>query len=205
MRMNVGDTATVGGYLFRFDGVSQVTGPNYVAARGEVSVSKNGEPLRTMYPEKRNYVSSGQTMTEADIATGFTRDLYVSLGEPVSGGAWSVSIFYKPFVDWIWGGAALWRLAACSPSATGATGAARANVAAREGRRGQVKATAPALASATTKNHDESLCPVLFLALAVFLFIGLTRDPRGSSPLPTNAPASLLKWEPHEFNQRDER
>ncbi|HJU54969.1 MAG TPA: heme lyase CcmF/NrfE family subunit, partial [Pyrinomonadaceae bacterium] len=80
VRMNVGDTATVGGYVFRFDGVRQVTGPNYVAARGEVSVTKNGAELRTMYPEKRNYVASGQAMTEADIATGLTRDLYVSLG-----------------------------------------------------------------------------------------------------------------------------
>lgn len=152
VRMSAGDTATVGGYVFRFDGVRQVTGPNYVAARGEVSVSKNGEPLRTMYPEKRNYVSSGQTMTEADIATGFTRDLYVSLGEPVSGGAWSVSIFYKPFVDWIWGGAALMALGGVL-----AVSDRRYRVAARERRRAakvggdEVKATAPALARATTE------------------------------------------------------
>ncbi len=155
VRMNVGDTATVGGYVFRFDGVRQVTGPNYVAARGEVSVSKNGEPLRTMYPEKRNYVSSEQTMTEADIATGFTRDLYVSLGESVSGGAWSVSIFYKPFVDWIWGGAALMALGGVL-----AVSDRRYRVAARERRReakaetttDEAKAApAPALARATTE------------------------------------------------------
>ena len=110
VRMNVGDTATVGGYVFRFKDVKQVSGPNYNAARAEVEVSRNGEALRAMFPEKRNYISSGQSMTEADIATGVFRDLYVSLGEPVSGGAWSVSIFYKPFVDWIWGGAALMAL-----------------------------------------------------------------------------------------------
>jgi cytochrome c-type biogenesis protein CcmF len=46
-------------------------------------------------------------MTEAAIDTGFTRDLYVSLGEPVGEGAWVVRIYYKPFVDWIWGGAFL--------------------------------------------------------------------------------------------------
>ena len=155
VRMNVGDTATVGGYVFRFDGVRQVTGPNYVAARGEVSVSRNGEPLRTMYPEKRNYVSSEQTMTEADIATGLTRDLYVSLGESVSGGAWSVSIFYKPFVDWIWGGAALMALGGVL-----AVSDRRYRVAARERRRaGRAETTtdeakaapAPALARATTE------------------------------------------------------
>jgi cytochrome c-type biogenesis protein CcmF len=110
VRMNVGDTATVGGYVFRFNGVKQVAGPNYNASRGEVEVSRNGSMLRAMFPEKRVYSASRQTMTEADIATGLTRDLYISLGEPVSGGAWSVTILYKPFVDWIWGGAALMAL-----------------------------------------------------------------------------------------------
>jgi cytochrome c-type biogenesis protein CcmF len=110
VRMNVGDTATVGGYVFRFNGVENITGPNYQAKRAEIEVSRNGQVLRTMTPEKRRYTATQQAMTEADIATGFTRDLYVSLGESVSNGAWSVSIFYKPFVDWIWGGAALMAL-----------------------------------------------------------------------------------------------
>ena len=54
----------------------------------------------------RNFIAinNPNTMTEAAINTGFTRDLYVSLGEPVSNGAWSVRVYYKPFVDWIWGG-----------------------------------------------------------------------------------------------------
>jgi cytochrome c-type biogenesis protein CcmF len=49
-------------------------------------------------------------MTETAIDTGLFRDLYISLGEPVSGGAWSVRVYYKPFVDWIWGGALLMAL-----------------------------------------------------------------------------------------------
>ena len=60
-----------------------------------------------LYPEKRTYAASGQTMTEAEIDTGLTRDLYVSLGEPVGDGAWGVRIYHKPFVDWIWGGCLL--------------------------------------------------------------------------------------------------
>ena len=43
-------------------------------------------------------------MTEAAIDTGFTRVLYVSLGEASEGTAWIVRVYYKPFVDWIWGG-----------------------------------------------------------------------------------------------------
>ena len=49
-------------------------------------------------------------MTEADIDTGFTRDLYASLGEPVGGDAWGVRVYHKPFVDWIWGGCFLMAL-----------------------------------------------------------------------------------------------
>jgi cytochrome c-type biogenesis protein CcmF len=154
VRMNVGDTATVGGHVFRFNGVRQVMGPNYRAARGEIEVSKNGAALRTMYPEKRNYASSEQAMTEADIDTGLFRDLYVSLGEPVSGNAWSVSIFYKPFVDWIWGGAVLMALGGVL-----AVSDKRYRVEARERRRAAKESaaqtdeakTVPVLARATTE------------------------------------------------------
>jgi cytochrome c-type biogenesis protein CcmF len=70
-----------------------------------VAVLHNGKMLRTLYPEKRFYTVQQMPMTEAAIDTGVTRDLYVSLGEPVEGGAWVVRVYHKPFVDWIWGGA----------------------------------------------------------------------------------------------------
>jgi cytochrome c-type biogenesis protein CcmF len=104
VRMNVGETATVGGYTFRFDGTEQYRGPNYIAARGTIHVSQNGRDVTVMYPEKRRYFVQNQTMTEAAISPGLLRDLYVSLGEPLENGAWSVRLYHKPFVDWIWGG-----------------------------------------------------------------------------------------------------
>jgi len=107
VKMDVGDTVTAGNYEFKFNGVTQISGPNYVAGRAEIIVSRNGAETQRMYPEKRNYSASGNVMTESSIDTGLFRDLYVSLGEPISGGAWSVRIYYKPFVDWIWGGAVL--------------------------------------------------------------------------------------------------
>jgi cytochrome c-type biogenesis protein CcmF len=79
--------------------------------QGEFEVRPvGGGTARTMLPEKRIYNASGMTMTEADIDTGFLRDLYVSLGEPVENGAWGVRVYYKPFVDWIWGGCFLMAL-----------------------------------------------------------------------------------------------
>jgi cytochrome c-type biogenesis protein CcmF len=107
VRMDIGDTVNAGGYTFRFNGVSRVAGPNYEAARAEIEVSKNGNVVNRMYPEKRSYSASGNVMTETAIDSGVFRDLYISLGEPVSGGAWSVRVYYKPFVSWIWGGAIL--------------------------------------------------------------------------------------------------
>jgi cytochrome c-type biogenesis protein CcmF len=104
LRMNVGETATIGGYTFRFDGTQEVKGPNYVAARGTFHVSQDGREVTVMYPEKRRYFVQNQTMTEAAISPGFVRDLYVSLGEQLEGGAWSVRLYHKPFIDWIWGG-----------------------------------------------------------------------------------------------------
>ena len=105
VRMQVGDTVDVGGYTFRLDKLAEVQGPNYEATRGSIAVLKNGKMLRSLYPEKRFYRVQQMPMTEAAIDTGVARDLYVSLGEPVEGGAWVVRVYHKPFVDWIWGGA----------------------------------------------------------------------------------------------------
>ncbi len=110
VRMEPGSTVSAGGYDFRFIRVTNAVGPNYTAARAEILVSRNGKEIERMYPEKRNYTASGNVMTETAIDSGLFRDLYVSLGEPVAGGAWSVRVYYKPFVGWIWGGAVLMAL-----------------------------------------------------------------------------------------------
>jgi cytochrome c-type biogenesis protein CcmF len=105
VRMDVGDTVDAGGYVFRFEGVSDQPGPNYTASEGRVSVLKDGKLVTELHPEKRVYNASGMPMTEASIQTGIFRDLYVSLGEPIPGtNAWAVRVYIKPFVDWIWAG-----------------------------------------------------------------------------------------------------
>jgi cytochrome c-type biogenesis protein CcmF len=110
VRMRVGDTVEAGGYRFRLDGLKSVQGPNYQATRGTVSVTRGERQVTTMHPEKRFYPVQRMPMTEAAIDPGLTRDLYVSLGEPLPDGAWVVRVYHKPFVDWIWGGAFLMAL-----------------------------------------------------------------------------------------------
>jgi cytochrome c-type biogenesis protein CcmF len=104
VKMSVGDSTTVRGYVFTFKGVQDIQGPNYAAARGTVEVTRNGRLVTELSPEKRVYRIQQNPMTEAAIAPGLTGDLYVSLGEAVEGGAWIVRVYVKPFIDWIWGG-----------------------------------------------------------------------------------------------------
>jgi cytochrome c-type biogenesis protein CcmF len=110
VRMLVGDSTTVRGYTFTFRGTREITGPNYVAVQGKMEVTQDGKPVVTLFPEKRVYRVQQSPMTEASIDSGFTRDLYVSLGEPVEGGAWIVRVYVKPFIDWIWAGCTLMAL-----------------------------------------------------------------------------------------------
>jgi cytochrome c-type biogenesis protein CcmF len=109
VRMGLNDTVTIENYSFELTGVSDVDGPNYKALRGDIKVTKDGKYLEMLYPEKRKYFSSAMPMTEAGIDSGLFRDLYVSLGEPIEGERlqWSVRVFYKPFVSWLWYGSIL--------------------------------------------------------------------------------------------------
>ena len=105
-----GQQVELDGYAFRFDGVLREPGPNYIADIGTVAVLRDGAAIETLHPEKRSYASGGQVMTEAAIDAGIVRDLYVALGEPLGNGSWAVRVHVKPFVRWIWGGAALMAL-----------------------------------------------------------------------------------------------
>lgn len=104
VRMMPGDVAHLAGYDFTFEGVHEIQGSNYTASRGVLRVHKNGVERTVLESEKRLYTVTGMPMTEAGISPAFIHDLYASLGEPLSDGAWSVRIYHKPMVEWIWGG-----------------------------------------------------------------------------------------------------
>jgi cytochrome c-type biogenesis protein CcmF len=106
VRMEVGSYAELAGYSFTFRGTTEHDGPNYRAARGTLEVSQNGKPVATLYPEKRIYNASGSGMTEAAVHPNLFRDVYVALGEQLDEqGAWTVRLFHKPFINWLWLGA----------------------------------------------------------------------------------------------------
>jgi cytochrome c-type biogenesis protein CcmF len=108
LRMAPGDSYQMESYRFAFEGVSEVVGKNYVAHQGLVNVFNDANVLiAELRPEKREYSTQTMPMTEAAIDVGLWRDLYASLGDELIDGAWSLRLYYKPFVRWIWVGGLL--------------------------------------------------------------------------------------------------
>jgi cytochrome c-type biogenesis protein CcmF len=105
MRMTPGEKVSVAGYEFELRGLRNVEGPNFRALEGEVEVRKNGDFVATLRPQKRTYLVQQNPMTEAGIHTGWNRDLFVALGDPLGNDAWSVRLQYKPMIIFIWLGA----------------------------------------------------------------------------------------------------
>ena len=103
VRLAPGETYAMGGYTFTFHGVDTIKGPNYNAYRANVvAATDGGEHIADMRPEKRVYLVQTMPMTEAAIDAGLTRDLFVAIGEDLGDGAWSLRIYHKPFVRWLW-------------------------------------------------------------------------------------------------------
>ena len=101
IRMEPGETYQLGNYEFTFEGVKRKNEFNYVANEGSFSIKDGDKSLIRLHPQKRFY-SSSNAMTEAAINTTLSRDLYISLGEDLGGGAWSVRLYLKSFVACIW-------------------------------------------------------------------------------------------------------
>lgn len=104
VRMKVGDSVQIAHYDFTFKGIKEVNGTNYQSGEAEIEVSQHGQFQTTLFAEKRFYNVSKMTMTEAAIDWGFSRDLYVALGESLGDGSWALRLYYKPFIRWIWFG-----------------------------------------------------------------------------------------------------
>jgi cytochrome c-type biogenesis protein CcmF len=102
-----GEPYRVGAYEIELLSVEQnVQGPNYISTMGHVAVREadTGRELTILHPERRIYPVAGMPTTEAGINNGFTRDVYLTLGDPQTGGGWALRTWIKPFANWIWGG-----------------------------------------------------------------------------------------------------
>ena len=103
----VGGSWKIAAYELKLNSVENVRGPNYFSTMGVIAVSKDGQLLTVLRPEKRNYPVAQMPTTEAAIDYRLSRDLYVVLGDQQSDNSWTIRTYLKPFTNWIWGGCAL--------------------------------------------------------------------------------------------------
>ena len=107
----VGETFTVGAYDVTLRDVQEeVEGPNYLSTVATFDVARGGRPVTTLMPEKRVYPVARMPTTEAAIANGVLRDIYIVIGDRQSDGGWAVRTYIEPFANWIWAGAILMAL-----------------------------------------------------------------------------------------------
>ncbi|WP_345855368.1 heme lyase CcmF/NrfE family subunit [Shewanella algae] len=104
VRMGPGVSHELAGYTFKYLETRNVVGPNYTAQQGQVEILKDGEKIALLQPDRRQYNVRTMDMTEAGIDWGLFRDLYVTMGDPVSRTEFAVRLNYKPFVRWLWFG-----------------------------------------------------------------------------------------------------
>src|SRR3990167_1312828 len=110
IRIQVGQVTTIGPYNFYFLSTEGIKGSNYHGIRGNFEVVKNKHHLTYLHPEKRIYPVRDMVMTKVAIHPGIFRDLYLALGEPYKQDDWSIRLYYKPFIRWIWLGAIIMML-----------------------------------------------------------------------------------------------
>jgi cytochrome c-type biogenesis protein CcmF len=105
VKMAPGESVNLSGYTIEFAGTKDVLGPNYSAIQGQLEVLLDGDFVTLLKPELRTYKVQRAGMTEAAIHTNLWRDIYVALGDPLDQNSWSMRLYYKPFIVWIWSGA----------------------------------------------------------------------------------------------------
>jgi cytochrome c-type biogenesis protein CcmF len=103
VKMKIGETIRLAGYQFTLKQLQDETGPNYRSMTASFQVNK-GSHFYSVSAEQRIYSSHQQSLSKPGILTNSWRDLYLALGSSLPDGSWSVRIYYKPFVRWIWSG-----------------------------------------------------------------------------------------------------
>ncbi|MEE9424748.1 MAG: heme lyase CcmF/NrfE family subunit [Methylococcales bacterium] len=103
VRMSPGKQVALGDYQFTLKEINNITGPNYRAHQGVFDVTTSDGNTIQLQTQKRIYNVRSMPMTEAGIDASLTRDLFIAMGEQLdTPETWSVRVYVKPFVRWIW-------------------------------------------------------------------------------------------------------
>lgn len=102
IQLHTGENVDIGPYVLHFMNIEAVQGKNFNSIRGNFTVWHNHHFITTLQPEKRIYLVRHTVMTKIDIYPAIFHDLYIALGEPSAEDHWSLRIYYKPFIRWVW-------------------------------------------------------------------------------------------------------
>ncbi|MBT7543069.1 MAG: heme lyase CcmF/NrfE family subunit [Gammaproteobacteria bacterium] len=105
--MNFGDKVNIKNISIKFSGVKNIVSKNYISQTGIFDYYEDKNYVLSFFPEKRSYNIQKNVMTEAAISSNLFRDIYIALGDKLSENSWVVRIYYKPFIQLLWYGAAL--------------------------------------------------------------------------------------------------
>jgi cytochrome c-type biogenesis protein CcmF len=100
--MAAGDRVSIAGYDFTLERVERISGENFSAEQGQFTVERDGQPFAAMTSERRFYMASRNTTTEAGIRAVLLSNLYVAIGAPNESGLWAVRLYYHPLALLIW-------------------------------------------------------------------------------------------------------
>jgi len=108
--LEIGQSAEVAGFTITLEAVEDRRGPNYLTTMADVALSRQGQPIAMLHPERRYYPVAEMPTTEAGIDSGLWRDIYVVVGDAQPEGGYAVRSFIKPLANWIWSGAIIMAL-----------------------------------------------------------------------------------------------
>ena len=100
VNMNLGDSSDIKGYSVLFENLYKATGPNYSAIKGVFKIS--GTSAAILYPEIRLFAKQDYLVSIPDKNSTLSSDIYISLDNIIKDGRQVVTLYYEPFINFIW-------------------------------------------------------------------------------------------------------
>lgn len=109
-----GQSLEVAGYTFTMGEIENARRDNYEFLGTDVTITKNGEEMKTVHTERRFYPIRNMLTTEAGLHLSLRHTLFASISEnpdPAAKAQWVIRGYYHPYVVWIWLGAMIMAMA----------------------------------------------------------------------------------------------
>ena len=103
--VKVGESITIKDYELRYLTAEPIPAQHYGGTTARVAIYRDGKPLATMLPEKRNYWLEQQPTSIPAIYSTWQEDVYVVLNAVEADGSATFKVHHNSLVNWLWSGA----------------------------------------------------------------------------------------------------